>query len=126
MAETEGSFIDEALVSNSRIFSLPRLLILGGLLKYGLDGATFVELRAGLKLPDGVLSANLKALKNMGYLKSQKTGMGKRRKQTAYNITEEGKGALVTAKDLLKKWVREVEKNGTIGQIDRVPSRDGV
>jgi hypothetical protein len=70
MDESILKIISESKSLNSKVFSLPRLQLLGSLAELGPDGATFRELKAALELNDGVLYANLEALKEMGYPKA--------------------------------------------------------
>ncbi len=104
--------IQDAKAINSKIMSLPRLLILVSLEKLGEDGAPFRELKAVLELPDGVLFSNLKVLTEMGYLVEREVkveGKG----MTAYSITSEGLHALSSVKHWLGKWLKG-EINGKI------------
>ena len=96
--------VSEAKLVNSKIFSLPRLLILVSLENLGEDGATFTDLRAGLDLKDGILHSNLKTLKKMGYIIEKKVRL-ERKMLKSYSITREGNEALLTARNWFKKWL---------------------
>jgi len=96
--------VGEAKLVNSKIFSLPRLLILMSLENLGQDGATFTELRAGLDLKDGILHSNLKTLKEMGYIAERKVKLEKKTLKS-YSMTEEGREALLTARNWFRKWL---------------------
>ena len=91
-------------VLNSKIFSLPRLLLLSALdeLPQG-EGAIYRELRAGLALDDGVVFANLKVLADMGYVKESKVKLEKE-EMTQYEITESGRDALSQVRTWLANW----------------------
>ena len=87
---------------NSRIISVPRLLILASLEQLGLDGATYRELKAGLEMEDGILYSNLKALEEMGYLKEKDVRLEKK-ELASYHMTDEGKNALRAVRIWLRK-----------------------
>lgn len=83
------SLIAESKGLNSSVFSLIRLQLLSSLATVNQDGATYREMKAALDLSDGALYSNLKALEEMGYLKSEKiTIEGK--ELESYKITAEG------------------------------------
>ena len=88
---------------NSKIISVPRLLILASLEQLGLDGATYRELKAGLEMDDGILYSNLKALEEMRYLKEKDVKL-ENKELASYHITEEGKNALRAA----RLWLRKI------------------
>lgn len=102
-----GHLVDLAAESkalNSKIFSLPRLLLLSALaeLPNG-EGAIYRELKAGLSLEDGVVFANLKVLIEYGYVKESKVKLEKE-KMTQYEITESGRDALSQVRAWLAAW----------------------
>lgn len=86
---------------NSKLFSLPRLLILLAIENLGPDGAQYRELKAGLELDDGVLYSNLNALKKMQYITEIKVKI-EGKELTSFAITEEGKNAL----NSIRKWLK--------------------
>ncbi len=102
MEENTITLVREAQALNSKLISVPRLLILRSLEKLGPDGAAYRELKAGLEMEDGLLYSNLKALEEMGYLKEKEIRMGKK-EMASYNITEDGKDALNAERVWLKK-----------------------
>jgi len=89
MEEDFLSLVAQAKALNSKVFSLARLELLAGLAAYGPDGVTYRELKAGLGLTDGALFANLKALREMGYLNS-KTVKFEEKELELFCITPEG------------------------------------
>ncbi|MFH1447521.1 MAG: transcriptional regulator [Candidatus Micrarchaeota archaeon] len=105
MEDRITKLVTESKALNSKIFSLPRLLVLLSLEKLDQDGATYRELKAGLELDDGVLYSNLNALKNMGYLTENEIRLEKK-KMASFAITSEGKEALLAARGWLGKWLR--------------------
>jgi len=104
--------VAEARALNSKIFSLPRLLILISLENLGPDGASYRELKAGLKMGDGLLFTNLRALKEMGYIKESSIKL-EEKEMASFSITNEGKEALSLAKEWLIKWLKV--KDGELG-----------
>jgi len=108
--ETEGDSISwlvgESKALNSKIFSLPRMLLLHSLENLGSDGATYRELKAGLRMEDGVLFSKLTALKKMGYVREEKVRL-ENQEMTAFFITSEGREALKDVKEWLGKWLKE-------------------
>ncbi len=96
--------VDDAKALNSKIFSLPRLLILVSIENLGEDGATYRELKAGLGLDDGVLYSNLNALIEMGYVVERDVKL-ERRKMSSYSITGDGREALSAVRVWLRKWL---------------------
>lgn len=100
--EDKLSLVKEAKATNSKIISMPRLLILKVLEELGRDGAAYRELRAGLELDDGVLYANLRVLCDMGYLEEKGIKVEKK-ELTSYNITDAGLEAFAEAKAWLRK-----------------------
>lgn len=87
---------------NSKVVSVPRLLILHALEKLGEDGALYRQLKAGLEMDDGLLYSNLKALQEMGYLQEKDVTLGNK-EMASYHITEEGKEALSTIREWFSK-----------------------
>ena len=96
--------VEDAKALNSKIFSLPRILILAVLEDLGDDGSIYRELKAGLEMEDGVLFSNLKVLEEMGYIKSREVTLEKKN-MTAYSITDEGREALDALCAWFKKWL---------------------
>lgn len=94
--------VAEAKALNSKIFSLPRILILAALEELGEDGSSYRELKAGLDLEDGILFSNLNALEEMRYIKSKDVILEKKR-MTSYLITTEGKETLQALRSWFKK-----------------------
>lgn len=95
--------VAEAKALNSKVFSLPRILILTALEELGEDGSSYRELKAGLDLEDGMLFSNLNALEEMRYIKS-KDETTERKKMTLYSITKEGKETL----QALRLWFKKL------------------
>ena len=89
---------------NSKIFSLPRILLLSALeeLPEG-EGAIYRELKASLEMDDGVVFANLKVLAAMGYVLESKVKLEKE-EMTQYVITPSGREALAQVRTWLVKW----------------------
>ena len=85
----------------SKIFSLPRLLLLKTLRDLDRDGASFRELVASLRLPEGIIFANLKILEQLEYIQSEPIEMDGR-KMTSFHITERGEEEFDKAKEWLK------------------------
>lgn len=98
--------VGEAKTINSKIITVPRILILVSLERLGLDGATYRELKAGLEMDDGILYSNLKSLVEMGYLGEKNVKLGNK-KLSSYHITREGKEALGIARAWLEKLQRD-------------------
>ena len=96
------ALVRDAHAINSKLISVPRLLILYSLENLGLDGAAYRELKAGLEMEDGLLYSNLKALEEMGYLKEKEVKLGNK-EMASYHITSEGKEALNAARAWLKR-----------------------
>jgi DNA-binding MarR family transcriptional regulator len=94
----------ETKAINSKLLSLPRVLIMSALeeLPEG-EVATFRELKAALGLNDGVLFANLKVLGKMGYCEEQKVKF-ENEGMTGYKITAQGKADFDALRLWLKKW----------------------
>jgi DNA-binding MarR family transcriptional regulator len=95
--------VAEAKALNSKVFSLPLILILVSLEDLGDDGSSYRELKAGLDLEDGILFSNLNVLEEMGYIKSRDVTVEKK-KMTSYAITKEGKENL----EALRSWFKKV------------------
>lgn len=87
---------------NSKVISVPRLLILHALEQLGKDGALYRDLKAGLDMEDGLLYSNIMALREMGYVKEKDVTLGNK-EMASYCITDEGKEALITVRDWFKK-----------------------
>lgn len=94
MAADFLELVESSKALNSKVFSLPRLLLLSALAALGLDGAPYRELKAALQMDDGILYANLKALQEMGYVKLEKTSELNKKELDFFIITTEGKAAL--------------------------------
>jgi DNA-binding MarR family transcriptional regulator len=102
------SLVEEANAINSKIISVPRLLILISLENLGLDGAAYRELKAALDMEDGILYSNLKALEEMGYLEEASIRL-ENKEMASYHITGEGKEALNSVRAWLGKLAKRVE-----------------
>ncbi len=102
--------VGEAKVLNSKVFSLPRILILTVLEKLGRDGSTYRELKAGLEMEDGTLFSNINVLEEMGYIKKEKVELDNK-EMHSYWITHEGIEALKALRLWFKKWV-DGDNNG--------------
>ena len=98
------SLIEESTILNSRVFSLIRLQLISNLAAFGDDGVTCRELKAALRVSDGSLFANLKALEDMGYIKKEPVKIEKK-SLDSYVITEEGFQEWVRIKAWLKKFL---------------------
>ena len=96
---------------NSKVFSLARLELLAALAPLSADGAAFRELKAGLQLSDGALHSNLKALKEMGYVKSKEFKV-ENKKLDVFWITPEG----LQEFGQTKKWLEEFADFGGGGK----------
>lgn len=104
MKESFLEVISEAGSLNSKVFSLSRMQLLASLSDLGQDGATYRELKAALDLSDGALYANLKALEEMGYLKSAGVKVEGKALES-YLITPEGKEEWARVKTWLSKFL---------------------
>ncbi|MFH0971760.1 MAG: transcriptional regulator [Candidatus Micrarchaeota archaeon] len=104
MEDRRLSLVQQAKSINSKIISLPRLLILVTIAKFKQDGVSYRELKAGLELGDGVLFANLRTLEQMGYLESKKVKLSGE-EMTVYCLKKEGQEALFAAKRWLMDWL---------------------
>lgn len=91
------TLVEDAKAINSKIISVPRLLILISLEHLGLDGAAYRELKAGLEMEDGILYSNLKALKDMEYIEEASIRL-ENKEMASYHITREGREALNAAR----------------------------
>jgi len=98
------NLVAEAKALNSKIISLPRILILSALEELGEDGSSYRELKAGLDLEDGILFSNLNALEEMRYIVTKDVTLEKK-KMTSYSITAEGKEAL----QALCSWFKRID-----------------
>lgn len=96
--------VSEAKTLNSKVFSLPRILILTSLEQLD-DDVTYRELKAGLELDDGVLFASLNVLEEMDYIKSKGIKL-ENKNMTSYQITGEGKQMLNMVLSWFMKWVK--------------------
>ncbi|MFH0973325.1 MAG: transcriptional regulator [Candidatus Micrarchaeota archaeon] len=94
--------LDKAKGLNSKVFSLTRLELLSQLARIFPESVTFRELKAVLGLTDGALYANLKALQEMGYARSETVSVSGKELE-AYCITREGLEEWTRVKD----WLRE-------------------
>lgn len=90
MDEDLLALVEESRALNPDVFSLIRFQLLSSLASLWQEGSTYRELKAALQLGDGALHSNLKALENMGYLKSSEVKLDDK-ELTLYRITEEGK-----------------------------------
>ncbi len=113
---------DDSKALNSRVITLPRLLLLSVLdeLPEG-EGAMYRELKAGLKMNDGILLANIRALIKMEYI-VQKKEKFENDKMTAYYITPSGREEIRRVKAWAAKWGGD---NGGLGQGNSVLSGTG-
>ena len=103
MATSLRELASESRAFNSKIFSLPRILILSTLGEDP-DITLYRDLKSGLRLNDGVLYANLNILSEMGYVKEETITLGNE-KMTGYKITIEGKEELGKVKNWLTRWI---------------------
>src|SRR3989338_6422563 len=110
MKEDIIGLVGEAKILNSKVFSLPRILILTALEELGQDGATYRELKAGLEMEDGTLFSNLNVLEEMGYVKKEKIEL-EDREMHSYRIMGEGTDALKALRLWFKNWV-DGDKHG--------------
>lgn len=90
---------------NSKLFSLPRLLILLALKDLGEDGAAFRELKANLGMGDGLLYANLMYLNKSGYV-AKKTAKVEAKNLEVFSITPEGLAAILKLRGWLTDWIK--------------------
>ena len=104
---------------NSKLFSLPRLLILSALdpVPKG-DLTPFRDLSRGLGLNDGVLFANLKVLIKMGYAIEEPI-KEENEKMTGYAITDVGRLELRRIVFWIGRWAGGMGY-GKSGQSDSV------
>ena len=102
MEEGILALVHDTRALNSKIVSVPRLLILHSLEKLGEDGALYRQLKAGLEMEDGILYSNLKALQEMDYIQEKDVKLGNK-EMASYHITDEGKEALNAVRDWFKK-----------------------
>jgi len=104
---------------NSKLFSLPRLLILSSLDQMPTGDLTpFRDLSKGLGLNDGVLFSNLKVLIKMGYAIEEPIKEEKE-KMTGYAITEVGRVELRRVVFWIGRWAGGMGY-GKSGQGDSV------
>ncbi|MFH1751846.1 MAG: transcriptional regulator [archaeon] len=109
MSDDFLSLVSEARALNSSVFSLIRLQLLANLNAVSPESVTFREFKAGLQVTDGALYANLKALIEMGYVKSKEVVL-EGKKLESYWITSEGKNEWIKVKEWLKKFLESDEK----------------
>jgi len=95
--------VEESAALNPKILSKSRLLILSVLDELEGEGATFRELKAALRINEGVLFTNIGVLEEMGYVGESKVKVEK--KMTSYNITKEGRDELRKVDEWLKKMI---------------------
>jgi len=109
----------EAGAFNSKLISLPRLLILSALdpVPKG-DLTPFRDLSRGLGLNDGVLFANLKVLIKMGYVVGESIKEGNEN-MTGYAITDVGRLELGKIVFWIGRWAGGMGY-GKSGQSDSV------
>jgi DNA-binding MarR family transcriptional regulator len=100
--------VAESKALNSKVFSLPRLLILAALEDLGEDGSTYRELKAGLDMEDGALFSNLVALEAMEYVKKTKVEL-ENKEMHSYSITPEGKETLGELRSWIRKWMGDAD-----------------
>jgi len=96
--------IDDAKALNSKVFSLIRFELLSNITMFGPDGISNRELSTTLEVSDGTLYANLKALEEMGYIKSKKVHFEGKELDT-YTITQLGMEEWIKTKNWLKKFI---------------------
>ncbi len=94
-----------AQLPNAKLISLPRLMLMQRLYPLGKDGACFRELKYDMALEEGVIFANLKALKKLGYIDDEEIEVNGR-KMTLFYITDLGKENF--EKSII--WLKEVIK----------------
>ncbi len=105
--------VGESKALNSKLFSLPRLLILSALelLREG-DHITFRDLKNGLKLSDGALYSNINVLIESGFVKEEDVKLEKET-LSGYSITPAGRAELRLVRAWMAKWVGDThEKPG--------------
>lgn len=96
--------IDESQALNSKLFSLIRFELMANLAIFGDDGITYRELKAVLKLSDGVLYSNLQTLANMGYISSS-TIKYENKDLQLFKVTPEGLNEWKNVKSWLCKFL---------------------
>jgi DNA-binding MarR family transcriptional regulator len=69
------------------------------------DSADFVTMKQLMELTDGNLATHLKALETVGYIKSEKSFVG-RKPNTAYSVTREGRKQFKTHIDALEQLLK--------------------
>jgi DNA-binding MarR family transcriptional regulator len=92
--------IDDAKALNSKVFSLIRLELLANIAVFGKDGVSNRELTTTLNVSDGTLHANLKFLKEMGYIESEQVKIDDKELHI-YKITSVG----LEEFEKIKKWL---------------------
>jgi hypothetical protein len=98
------TIIEEANALNSKIFSLIRFELMANLVIFGNDGVTYRELKAALKLNDGVLYSNLQTLAIMGYV-SVSTIKYENKDLQLFKITPEGLNEWMNVRAWLCKFL---------------------
>ena len=80
--------------------------MLSNLAALNTEGATYRELKASLRLDDGILYANLKVLEKMGYLATSKVKVDNK-ELDVFSITEQGRLEWQQVKAWLKNLTGE-------------------
>jgi len=101
------ALLEESKALNAGIFSLIRLQLLSSLAAVSPDWSTYREFKASLQVSDGALYSNLKALMEMGYVKS-KTIKLEGKELESYQITTEG----LLEWERVKNWLKIFLKCG--------------
>jgi DNA-binding MarR family transcriptional regulator len=94
---------EEARILNPDIFSITRFQILANLAAVRPDEVPYRDLKNWLKISDGALFTNLKALEKMGYISCKELTAEGKRTLSAYTITQPGYDAWILVKEWLKK-----------------------
>jgi len=94
------SLVAQSRLLNTKVFSLSRLMLLSSLAILKEDGATVRELKAALDISDGTLYANLKALAEMGYVRSEKVIL-EGKELESFRITPDG----ITEWERIHAWL---------------------
>lgn len=101
----QARLLEEAKALNSKVFSLPRLQLMGLLAFFHPEGVLFRELQAQLDMGDGALLSNIYALRDLGYIKSQEAKVDEKM-LTTYTITDEGLEAWNQTRAWLEGWLK--------------------
>ena len=104
MGPDSMALLEAAKALNGKVFSLPRIQLLGVLNQYHPEGIEFRELKAALGMGDGKLLSNLYALRDMQLVKSEDVKV-ENQVRTSYTITTEGQDAWRKASSWLKQWL---------------------